>query len=108
MPLPELKRTRGKNTRVGHAPSPLARGLGRKRLTMCDCDQITVRLLDGGRYFLCPYCTRVRQHPFFDPFYIMEGRAFCDYCGVWIKIDPTPPPTPKQTGDAAGTNRGTT
>ena len=80
----------------------------RKGITMCYCDPIPVRLLDGGRYFRCPYCNRLRRHPFCDPFYIMEGRAYCDFCGLWMKIDPTPPPTPTRTGDAAGTRRGAT
>lgn len=54
---------------------------------MCAIERITVRLHSGGRYFTCPYCLRVREHPPFDLRYYMEGHAYCDFCGRWMKIE---------------------
>ncbi|HEY0324009.1 MAG TPA: hypothetical protein VGC66_23880 [Pyrinomonadaceae bacterium] len=54
---------------------------------MCERQRLTVRLHTGGRYFTCPYCSRVREHPPFDLHYYMEGHAFCYWCVRWMKIE---------------------
>jgi len=53
---------------------------------MCDCQRRTVQLHNDGRHFTCAHCRLIRTHPFFDYFYSMPGHAFCDYCGLWMKI----------------------
>ena len=54
---------------------------------MCECQHRTVRLHSGGRYFTCAHCLRVREHPPFDLHYYIEGHAYCDLCGLWMKIE---------------------
>ena len=54
----------------------------------CEYRPLTVRLHRGGRCFTCPCCGRVREHPPLDTFlYLMEGHAYCDLCGRWLRIE---------------------
>ena len=70
----------------GVIPSP--GGLASKGfLTVCDCLTLTVRLHTGGRYFTCPFCRRVREHPPFDPYACPDAHAYCDQCGRSMRIE---------------------
>lgn len=53
---------------------------------MCDCTRLTAWLDKSGRRFRCPHCGRTKPHPCVDLFYHMDGHAFCDFCGLWMKL----------------------
>lgn len=54
---------------------------------MC-CEPLSVRLHAGGRRFSCPCCGRVRRYPPADSFMnFVEGRAFCDFCVRWMRVE---------------------
>ena len=79
---------RRKDSRNASQPSPLSAGLLRRStLAVCECQSLTVRLDATGRYFTCAYCLRVREHPYFDRLYLLDGHAFCDRCGRWMRIE---------------------
>jgi uncharacterized protein YbaR (Trm112 family) len=48
---------------------------------------VTVKLHTSGRYFSCPDCSRVRQHPPADLNYYVIGYGFCEWCVRWIPIE---------------------
>ncbi|HEX8129029.1 MAG TPA: hypothetical protein VF527_08015 [Pyrinomonadaceae bacterium] len=60
---------------------------------MCSDKFVTARLHTDGRYFTCPYCTRVREHPPIFFWYYLIGYGYCNFCGRW---------TPLENGDGNG------
>jgi hypothetical protein len=54
---------------------------------MSHCSRLSVRLRLGQRFFRCPYCLLLAEHPpvFLD--YLLDGHAFCDQCGQWAVIE---------------------
>jgi len=56
-------------------------------------DFVTTPLHTGGRYFTCPYCYHVNEHPPIFLWYYLIGYGYCPFCARW---------TPLSNGDGLG------
>ena len=54
---------------------------------MSHCGRRTVRLPLGWRFFRCPQCWRIAEHPPVFPEHLLEGHAYCGSCGEWARIE---------------------
>ena len=49
--------------------------------------QYSVRLPFGWRFFRCPRCWFVGEHPPVFPEHLLEGHVYCGSCGEWARIE---------------------
>ena len=54
---------------------------------MCHPVRRSVFLRLGQRFFICPYCRLIGEHPSVFPEHLLEGHVYCDSCGDWARIE---------------------
>ena len=86
MPSPIFKDRSGRKIPETAPPvTPHARPKGAS--PVCQYCRLPVRLPLGRRFFCCPSCRLIAEHPPVFPDYLREGHVYCDWCGHWAVIE---------------------
>jgi hypothetical protein len=66
--------------------------------------RVSIRLC-GRRFFMCPYCQRVAEHPPIFRENMLIGHAYCDHCGNWSRVEDYKPFASEREAGEAGLGR---